>query len=302
MPVLQSNQVLAPFLSRPMNFVRGLDPLGLQNTTEATFTVLLPGLNNVSRRIRYYPFYCWLLDCYAKKSGSLDPKMQRSFIRRSELIVALVNQCLPQPSGEIPGTEYAANWINSSLSEFDLEEGTYSASNETEGTYWKNQTGAFGQYYLGSMRDIGIIRDHPENSSIAARTNLSNAFISGEEIAIAFQANVSSNDLNIFLKAVELGKIKRGDVESLTSSFDFSRPPVGTQEFELLKKLLIQPDEPETIEAPSKFRQRTVAYLLETAAVQPKSIIRSFLSRAYREKGGLPDNDDITLSVGITTN
>ena len=278
-----------------MTFVRGLDPLGLQNTTEATFTVLLPGLNNVSRRIRYYPFYCWLLDCYAKRNGSLDPKMQRSFIRRAELIIALVNQCLPQPSGEIPGTEYAANWMSSSLSEFDLEEGTYSATNETEGTYWKNPTGAFGQYYLGSMRDIGIIRDHPENNSIAARTNLSDYFISGEAIAIAFQANLSPNDIDVFLKAVELGKIKRGEVQSLISSFNFSRPPVNTQEFELLKKLLIQPDEPETIEEPSKFRQRTVAYLLDTATARPKSIIRAFLSRAYREKGGLLENEDITL-------
>jgi len=54
MPVLQSNEILVPFFSRPMTFVRGLDPLGLQNTSEATFAMLLPGLNNVTGRIRYY--------------------------------------------------------------------------------------------------------------------------------------------------------------------------------------------------------------------------------------------------------
>jgi len=278
-----------------MTFVRGLDPLGLQNTTEATFTVLLPGLNNVSRKIRYYPFYCWLLDLYGKEDRSLDPKSQRSFIRRAELIVALVNQCLPKPSGEIPGTDYAVNWINGPVSDFDLEEGTYSAPNETEGTYWKNATGAFGQYYLGSMRDIGVIRDHPENTSIAARTNLSDEFISGEALAIAFQANLGEHDREVFLKAVKTGKVKRTELQLLTSGFDFSRPPEGTQEYVLLKKLLVQMDEPKMIEEPSKFRQRTIGYLLETAVSEPASIIRTFLSRAYQEKGGLPGNEDNTL-------
>ena len=31
-----------------MNFIRGLDPLGLQNTSDSTFSILLPGLNNVT--------------------------------------------------------------------------------------------------------------------------------------------------------------------------------------------------------------------------------------------------------------
>jgi hypothetical protein len=296
MPVLQANQVLAPFLSRPMTFVRGLDPLGLQNTTEATFTVLLPGLNNVSRKIRYYPFYCWLLDLYGKEDRSLDPKNQRRFIRRAELIVALVNQCLPKPSGEIPGTDYAANWIGSSLLEFDLEEGTYSAPNETEGTYWKNATGAFGQYYLGSMRDIGVIRDHPENTSIAARTKLSDEFVSGEALALAFEANLNTGDRELFLKAIGTGKIQRTELQSLTSGFDFSRPPQGSQEYVLLKELLIQADESKMVEEPSRFRQRTIGYLLETAVTEPASIIRAFLSKSYLEKGGLPDNEDDTLT------
>ena len=63
-----------------MNFIRGLDPLGLQNTSDSTFSILLPGLNNVTGRIRYYSFYCWLLDEYSKRVGSTDPKEQRNSI------------------------------------------------------------------------------------------------------------------------------------------------------------------------------------------------------------------------------
>ncbi len=60
--VIKPNESIAPFFSERMTFIRGLDPLGLQNTSDATFTLLLPGLNNVTGRIRYYSFYCWLPD------------------------------------------------------------------------------------------------------------------------------------------------------------------------------------------------------------------------------------------------
>ena len=36
---------------------------------EATFQKLLHGLNNVTGRLRYYAFYCWLLDEYMAGIG-----------------------------------------------------------------------------------------------------------------------------------------------------------------------------------------------------------------------------------------
>src|ERR1051325_4068825 len=107
MPVLTNNETIVPFFSRPMTFVRGLDPLGLQNTSEATFALLLPGLNNVTGRIRYYSFYCWLLHQYAKRTGSTDPHEQRKFIRRAELIIALINRSSNEEISAIPGSNYA---------------------------------------------------------------------------------------------------------------------------------------------------------------------------------------------------
>ena len=51
---VKNNQSIVPFFSERMNFFRGLDPLGIQNTSDSTFSILLPGLNNVTGRIRYY--------------------------------------------------------------------------------------------------------------------------------------------------------------------------------------------------------------------------------------------------------
>ena len=41
---------------------RGLDPLGMQNLGVALYQRLMPGISNVTLRMRYYGFYCWLGD------------------------------------------------------------------------------------------------------------------------------------------------------------------------------------------------------------------------------------------------
>ena len=64
--------------------------MGMLNVGEQVFSMILPGLNNVTERIRYYSFYCWFFGTYAKWNGSEDPKEQRKFIRRAEYLLALV--------------------------------------------------------------------------------------------------------------------------------------------------------------------------------------------------------------------
>ncbi|MCP1835705.1 hypothetical protein J2R76_004045 [Bradyrhizobium sp. USDA 4532] len=38
----------------------GLDPLGMQNSSLALYQTLLPGVGNVTLRMRYYGLYAWL--------------------------------------------------------------------------------------------------------------------------------------------------------------------------------------------------------------------------------------------------
>ena len=88
--VLDKNEARLPFFGDKMSFVTGLDPLGLQNPSAQAYSYLLPGLNNVTGRIRNYSFYCWLLAEYAKRIKSSDPKEQKAFIRKAEYIIALI--------------------------------------------------------------------------------------------------------------------------------------------------------------------------------------------------------------------
>jgi len=70
----------------------GLDPLGMQNASTVLYQSLLPGISNVTLRVRYYGLYPWLVDQYARLVGNPDPVVWRQHIRRAEAVYALVAQ------------------------------------------------------------------------------------------------------------------------------------------------------------------------------------------------------------------
>src|SRR5450631_1575984 len=45
----------------------GLDPLGLQAPSIRLYQALVPGISNVTPRTRYYGFYPWLSEEYARR-------------------------------------------------------------------------------------------------------------------------------------------------------------------------------------------------------------------------------------------
>ena len=67
----------------------GLDPLGMQNTSVGLYQKLIPGISNVTLRVRYYGLYAWLAAIYAERTRDTDPKTWQRFIRRAEALYAL---------------------------------------------------------------------------------------------------------------------------------------------------------------------------------------------------------------------
>lgn len=82
-----------PFWAENSGFMTGRDPLGVQNSSITTYGRLLPGMTNLTLRLRYYGLYLWLLSVYHKNNKELtESNLQGhySFIRRAELIVRLL--------------------------------------------------------------------------------------------------------------------------------------------------------------------------------------------------------------------
>jgi len=287
--VIKNNESIVPFLGERMSFIRGLDPLGLQNTSDATFTLLLPGLNNVTGRIRYYSFYCWLLDEYSKRNGSTDPEVQRKFMRTAEYMIALSSQFYEGDNGSIPGSNYAKVQVqNEDINIHDLNAGIYKPDGTTANTYWNFGWGAFGQYYLGSLRDIGIIIDRERKDSVYTRTNSrEDGFVSGEMLAQAFDQSIPTEKKELYFTCLENGSISEAQLEELLPEFNLTHVPEGSKEQQLLTRLLIQKDYPLRIEEePATLRNESIYHLLQFVKSEPEKFSdRQFVYFAYDSKG-----------------
>ena len=132
---------------------RGLDPLGMQNAGVVLYQSLIPGISNVTLRIRYYGFYCWVSDAYAREKGSTDFAEWRSWVRRAEALFALVASFHGSESG-IGGIEWADRRLSLGESEIDFSQ---AASNDTTVTrYLRQALGVFGGAYYSQMVELGL--------------------------------------------------------------------------------------------------------------------------------------------------
>jgi hypothetical protein len=112
MAVLQKGKSNYPFWGASINLITGLDPLGLQTTSEATYATMLPGISNLTNRLRYYGFYCWLLNFYFKTEKKRNSKEQYRFIRRAELMIAIIMQSQRKGVQQITGSNFASTKIH----------------------------------------------------------------------------------------------------------------------------------------------------------------------------------------------
>ncbi len=144
----------APFMGDNKPLSVGLNPLGIRTASEQLFTTLLPGLNVVTLRIRYYSFYCWLLKSfYANRKEAKKADLQRH-IRMSELLMALIH-AQSNNSGGVPGITRASEIIDKGEEVINFNEDAM-PKGKPVGGYWKGSYGAFGTYYAASLQETLI--------------------------------------------------------------------------------------------------------------------------------------------------
>jgi len=284
MTVIKKNQTIAPFLGAKLNFIPGQDPMGMLNIGEQIFSMLLSGLNNVTDRIRYYSFYCWFFGWYAKAIGSENPKEQRNYLRRAEYLLALIS--VPENEGGIAGITEALKNYSEDATSFSLHEGTGELEDVTEKTYWKNPRGVFGQNYVSSMRQMGLLRDKSENSGIYIRTAFDKeAVVTGKDLEEAFSLNLSESSKSIFISALKTCTISRKDLFAIKDDFYMINVKANSLENSLLKDMLVEVDQPTTSNE-FYFRRNTIAlYLSQVTESNNLATVQDFVNYCYTNQG-----------------
>lgn len=294
MAVIKKNQTIAPFLGAKLNFIPGQDPMGMLNIGEQIFSMLLPGLNNVTERIRYYSFYCWFFGWYAKAIGSENPKEQRNYLRRAEYLLALIS--VPENEGGIAGITKAEKNYSEESTTFSLHDGTGELEDVTENTYWKNPRGVFGQNYVSSMRQMGLLRDKSENSGIYIRTAFDKeSVVTGKDLEEAFDANISEPSKNIFLSTLKTSNISKEDLFAIRQDFYMISVTLGSTENKLLTDFLVEVDQPTTSNE-FYFRRNTIALYLDQVSKNTNLVtVQDFVNYCYSNKGRYKDEINDTI-------
>jgi hypothetical protein len=153
---LQQNQQIAYPEWTEYRKKNGLDPLGMQTGSVNIYQHLLPGISNVTLRMRYYGLYAWLARTYAKEIGDTNPKSWQRFVRRAEALYALVAQHNGGETG-VAGVEWAQNTLEALAQTkntvIDFVSATEPGSDEH---YLQQAWGAYGAAYGSQLYEIGI--------------------------------------------------------------------------------------------------------------------------------------------------
>lgn len=301
MAVLKNSSWKAPFIGKSNEYSTGRDSLGLQTTSQSTYSTLLQGLTNLTNRIRYYGFYCWLLEVYAKEIGDTNPKVQNKFLRRAEYQIALLMQLHEKDTTQIPGSSFAANEIirNESKSEFSLK--VAADIEKGKNTYWKYSSGAFGQYYSGALQSIGLIAQREDSPVfVCTKTDL-DSIVSGTLLAQAFDKNLSQSTKQLFINNIEKGALKKSDSEKLYKEFSISKILKDSEEWELYTKLLFSNDRPlfQNVDNQTFFRKDSMLTVLSYINQNNTTDSWDYFScELYNQKGKDFFNEESKSSFG----
>jgi hypothetical protein len=216
--------------TKPGSFSAGRDPLGFQAASVRLYTSLVPGLTNVTNRLRYYSFYCWVVWQFEKIHHTTKEDKWIEFIRRCEAAIALACQIGDAPNAlGMAGSEWWRHEAaDTSKKYFDLITPTNRPGED--GQYLKAKYGNFGQFYTASMLEMGLI------DSASARVYAVTG-AAGEALAAAVQ-DEHPEACELLLKSVKAGRISRSDCEAISEALHPSYLDPSSQEARLLKQFL----------------------------------------------------------------
>lgn len=160
----------------------------MQRPIEVLFQSLLPGISTITLRLRYYSFFAWILEAYARTNGNTDPRSFNAFHRRAEALLALASARSGNELG-VTGIDWAGrqlSGIEAGASSNLLVGFDEAADPETppEKRYLKNKNGAFGAIYSTQMAEMGLVELADEEVTVPFCSTAALALAQGFEEAI----------------------------------------------------------------------------------------------------------------------
>lgn len=192
----------------------GLDHLSAQAPCIGVYAQLMPGITNVTDRARYYSLYPWLLWSFDKRFPKADAEEFEQIFRRADCLLTLIaerharvtDQDAERHGASMVGRNTLVNVVSQLETGGSIRLSTYATREENGNRYFKNRLGGLGQYYAGTLLDLGILAPREGDWIFYSRGH-------GEKLAEAVDATVSSD---AFFALVKKDKITANDLDELS--------------------------------------------------------------------------------------
>ena len=258
-----SEEIIEPFWADYASDASGRDPLAIQNSSVVIYTKMMTGITNVTNRIRYNGFYCWLFEIILlkiSKKNSLEEQIR--YLRRAELLLAYVMvKEFPDITG-VSGSAFAGRNLKMKISLKNGADWDLRKEDGQKELYWKFKLGVFGQYYSGVARDLNLI-NHPQGD-----LNIYTLTDKGKRLAVAFGENIPSKAKKLFWESVFNGFIIEVELSKLIP-FALHIIPSDSEERRFYESILMANDRKSEL---TSHRKKTLTLLLQFLKNQKKGV------------------------------
>jgi len=213
----------------------GRDPLGLSRVAHLLSDFLVPGIITTTFRARYYSFFCWALDHTCTEDQWKNSSMFWDGLRRREAALILATLFhRERENGEelhVDGIVQGKKYLD-----YGKKEGLFNCDFSPLSS---NHLGAYGQYYSGAMRRLGLVEIGEKGIDQIVQTN--NRAIN---LAREYGANIAKTPW-IKKKLYKEDKISASDLEKSAEalSLDSLNKPWAKKEREELIKVFFGHDD-----------------------------------------------------------
>ena len=190
----------------------GHDHLGSQAPCIYLYGRLLPGITNVTDRARYYSFYPWFFWAYEKEFSHIDWEEVVDRFRKADCLFTLIAL---RHAGQTDQDEdnhgiamVGRDTLGKVINEKTIFLATYATrESDNPNRYFKNKLGGLGQYYLGTLKDFGILVGN-------SRTGVQYFKERTQDIAEAMDRGVNRA---LFFETLKNDKVTSEDLDALSS-------------------------------------------------------------------------------------
>lgn len=266
----------------------GLDPLGMQNSSVSLYQTFLPGISNVTLRMRYYGLYAWLALRYAQAIGDTNPASWKRCVRRSEALYALIASHHGGEPG-VAGIEWATETLQATTG--DTIDFATAAEPGSETYYLKQAWGAFGAAYRSQLFEIGIF-DRTDDHEIPLPSKPL-----GEGLAQAFAESLGEL-ADLYFALVERGKVERSELGQLSPLLPSAIAPLSTERSFYEDILLTGTNAPQARALSRKLSIQLILKISDLLGREPRADeIRWILYAGYDQNGNPLSLNDPALEA-----